>query len=140
MPNAYGSTAAATAMNTAAMPIMLWKNATSSGIAVICTVFARQAPYAPPTTRPSTTQPRPAAADRWYDSNSLTSSAAVVSAAIAMPVMPKTLPRIDVVGWLSPFSAWMKQMLATRYSSVTRLRLTSCLRPARRSPSACPSS
>ncbi len=31
-------------MNTAAMPIMLWKNATSSGIAVICTVFARQAP------------------------------------------------------------------------------------------------
>ena len=26
--------------------------------------------------------------------------------------MPKTLPRIDVVGWDRPFSAWMKQMLA----------------------------
>ena len=44
MPKAYGSTAAATAMNTAAMPIMLWKNATSSGICVISTVLARQAP------------------------------------------------------------------------------------------------
>ena len=42
-----------------------------------------------------------------------------------MPTMPKRLPRIDVVGWLRPFSAWMKQMLATRYSSVTRFRLTS---------------
>ncbi len=31
-------------MNTAAMPIMLWKNATSSGICVISTVLARQAP------------------------------------------------------------------------------------------------
>ena len=44
MPNAYGSTTAATAMNTAARPIMLWKNATSSGILVISTVLARQAP------------------------------------------------------------------------------------------------
>ena len=39
MPKAYGSTTAATAMNTAARPIMLWKNATSSGIAVISTVL-----------------------------------------------------------------------------------------------------
>jgi hypothetical protein len=38
----------------------------------------------------------------------------VVSTAIAMPVMPKMLPRIEVVGWLRPFSDWMKQMLATR--------------------------
>ena len=44
MPNAHGSTAAAMAMNTAARPIMLWKNATSCGIAVISTVLARQAP------------------------------------------------------------------------------------------------
>ena len=45
---------------------------------------------------------------------SLTISAAVVSTAIVMPTMPNRLPRIEVVGWLRPFSAWMKQMLATR--------------------------
>ncbi len=44
MPKADGSATAATAMNTAARPIMLWKNATSSGILVISTVLARQAP------------------------------------------------------------------------------------------------
>jgi len=38
---AAGSTTAATAMNTAARPIMLWKKATSSGILVISTVLAR---------------------------------------------------------------------------------------------------
>ena len=41
MPKAQGSTTAATAMNTAARPIMLWKKATSSGIWVISTVLAR---------------------------------------------------------------------------------------------------
>jgi len=44
MLKADGSTAAAMAMNTADRPIMLWKNATSSGILVISTVLARQAP------------------------------------------------------------------------------------------------
>ena len=39
-----GIAAVTTAMNTAARPIMLWKKATSSGILVISTVFARQAP------------------------------------------------------------------------------------------------
>ena len=42
--SAEGSSTAATAMKTAARPIMLWKNATSSGILVISTVRARQAP------------------------------------------------------------------------------------------------
>ncbi len=42
--SAAGSATAATAMKTAARPIMLWKNATSSGILVISTVLARQAP------------------------------------------------------------------------------------------------
>ena len=41
MPNAYGSATAATAMNTAARPIMLCMNATSSGIFVISTRCAR---------------------------------------------------------------------------------------------------
>jgi len=39
--SACGSSTAATAMNTAASPIMLWKKATSSGILVISTVLAR---------------------------------------------------------------------------------------------------
>src|SRR5215468_8334677 len=50
---------------------------------------------------------------------SCTISAAVVRMAMAMPTMPKMLPRIEVVGWDRPFRAWMKQTLATRYSSVT---------------------
>ena len=50
-------------------------------------------------------------------------NAPVVTAAMVMPTMPNRLPRIEVVGWLRPFNAWMKQTLATRYSSVTRLRL-----------------
>ena len=41
-------------------------------------------------------------------------SAAVVKAAMAMPVMPKTLPRMEVVGCDRPLSAWMKQTLAIR--------------------------
>ncbi len=56
-------------------------------------------------------------------SASLTISAAVVTAAIAMPTMPNMLPRIEVVGCDRPLSDWMKQTLATRYSSVTRFRL-----------------
>src|SRR5437867_13384982 len=56
---------------------------------------------------------------------SLTISAAVVTAAMAMPTMPNRLPRIELVGWLRPLSDWMKQTLAIRYSSVTRFRLMS---------------
>ena len=44
----------------------------------------------------------------------LTISSAVVSTAMVMPTMPNRLPRIDVVGCDRPFSAWMKQTLATR--------------------------
>ena len=53
----------------------------------------------------------------------LTISAAVVSTAIAMPIMPNRLPRIEVVGCDRPLSAWMKQTLATRYSKVTTFML-----------------
>ena len=55
MLNAFGSIAVAPAMNTAARPIMLWKNATSSGILVISTRCAITAPMPPPTTRPAST-------------------------------------------------------------------------------------
>ncbi len=38
----------------------------------------------------------------------------VVSTARPMPIMPNRLPRREVVGWDSPFSAWMKHTEATR--------------------------
>ena len=114
MEKAQGSTTAATAMNTAARPIMLWKKATSSGILVISTRLAMMAPMPPPTTSPATTQSMPWARVCPISPESLTMSAAVVSTAISMPIMPKRLPRIEVVGCDSPFSAWMKQTLATR--------------------------
>ena len=55
--------------------------------------------------------------------DSLKISAAVVTAAIAIPIMPNKLPRMDVVGWLKPLSAWMKQIDAIKYIRVTRLML-----------------
>jgi len=55
MPKAQGSATAATAMNTAARPIMLCMKATSSGILVISTRLAMMAPAAPPTSKPPST-------------------------------------------------------------------------------------
>ncbi len=102
---------------------MLCMKATSSGIFVISTRLAMRVPTLPPTSRPTKTITMPLAPGWPARLDNLTISAAVVSTAIAMPTMPNRLPRIDVVGWLRPFSAWMKQMLATRYSSVTKFRL-----------------
>ena len=48
-------TTAAIAMNTAAKPIMLCMNATSSGILVISTRLAMTAPTPPPMTSPAST-------------------------------------------------------------------------------------
>ena len=114
MPKACGSMTAAAAMNTAARPIMLCMKATSSGILVISTLWAMKAPAPPPTTSAASTQamplPKPTpsiAAWPW-------TSARVVTTAMAMPLMPKRLPRMEVVGWDRPFRAWMKQTLATR--------------------------
>ena len=121
--NACGSETAETAMKTAARPIMLCMNATSSGILVISTRCAITAPSEPPASRPSKTQDRPPIPLCPACSASLKISAAVVSTAIAIPAMPNRLPRIEVVGWLRPFRAWMKNTLATRYSSVTRFML-----------------
>jgi hypothetical protein len=45
---------------------------------------------------------------------SLKIKATVVRTAIAMPDMPNTLPRIEVVGCDKPLSAWMKQIEAAR--------------------------
>ncbi|MCY1546612.1 hypothetical protein D9M68_826160 [compost metagenome] len=124
MPSDCGSTTAAMAMNTAARPIMLCMKATSSGILVISTLLAMKAPRPPPTTTAASTQAMPVVKSTLRARACPWTSAMVVSTAIAMPVMPKMLPRIEVVGWDRPFRAWMKQTLATRYSSVTRFMLT----------------
>jgi hypothetical protein len=130
MLNAQGSATQAMAMNTAARPIMLCMNATSSGILVISTRLAMIVPAPPPTTRPPSTTHAggetaadPPVAAPAICGASLTISATVVMTAIAMPVMPKTLPRREVVGCDSPLRAWMKQMEATRYSRTTTFRL-----------------
>ena len=123
MLKAQGSATAATAMNTAARPIMLCMNATSSGILVISTRFAITVPAVPPTSSAPSTQDMPAAPFWPICPASLKIKAAVVTMATPMPIMPNRLPRIEVVGWLKPFSAWMKQTLAKRYSRVTRFRL-----------------
>ncbi len=112
MPKACGSATTATAMATAARPIMLCMKATSSGIFVISTRRAIKVPMEPPTSRPSRTQPRPMVAVPSRASPMM--SAAVVSTAMAMPAMPKALPSRDVVGCDSPLSAWMKQTEAIR--------------------------
>ena len=105
MPNAQGSATAATAMNTAARPIMLCMKATSSGILVISTRCAIRVPAAPPITKAPSTQAMPRAPPCPVCSAILTISAAVVTTATAMPTMPNRLPRIEVVGWLRPLSA-----------------------------------
>ena len=116
---ASGSAMAATAMNTAARPIMECMKATSSGILVISTRCAIKVPAAPPSTSAAMTYTMP-----WAEPPAVsTISAPVVSTAIAMPLMPKMLPRIEVVGCDRPLSACMKQTEASRYSRVTRFML-----------------
>ena len=124
MSKAQGSATQAMAMNTAARPIMECMKATSSGILVISTRRAMMVPRVPPTSRPRMTSAMPAPLD-WVPaaSCSFRISATVVSSAMAMPLMPKTLPRRAVVGCDSPFRAWMKQTEATRYRRTTRFML-----------------
>ena len=59
MLNAHGSATAATAMKTAAKPIMLCIKATSSGILVISTRLAMSVPAVPPTSNAPSTQAMP---------------------------------------------------------------------------------
>src|SRR5471030_3219310 len=122
MPKACGSDTAATAMQTAARPISECMAATSSGILVISTFFASIAPMPPPTMTPSATsaKPRPPVVDSAF---SFMIKATVVTAAMAMPDMPKALPRRAVAGDDKPLSAWMKQTEAIRYIIVTRFML-----------------
>ena len=126
MPKAHGSATAAIAMNTAARPIMLCMNATISGILVISTLNAIVVPTAAPTSKPTSTQAMPPVA-AWGARRYI--SATVVTIAIAMPIMPNALPRRDVLGCDRPFSAWMKNTEATRYSRMTTFMLSVMARP-----------
>ena len=123
--NAQGSDTTATAIQTAAKPMSECIAATNSGILVISTRFAKNAPIAPPTTTPPTTKykPMPELAKCDFNDNII---AIVVTTAIAMPTMPKVLPRRAVEGWDKPLSAWIKQTEAIKYSITTRLRLIIC--------------
>ena len=94
IPNAVGSATAATAMNTADIPIIECMNATSSGILVISTRLAINAPSPPPTTIPPKTLTKPDS----DPTDNFTISATVVTTAIAMPIIPNELPIRDVFG------------------------------------------
>jgi len=110
-PKAAGLLTTATAMSTAAMPTSECIAATSCGICVICTRLATKAPIIPPIT----------AAMRMKATFLVMAS--VTSTAIAMPIMPKRLPRRAATGEERPFSARMKSTLATRYQSASWLAL-----------------
>ncbi len=104
MPNAAGSATAATAMHTAARPISECMAATSSGILVISTLRATNAPMPPPTTSPARINPSPEKLPFESLRNSKI-SATVVSAAIVIPIMPNALPRRAIFGFDRPLSA-----------------------------------
>src|SRR5947209_2595190 len=100
------------------MPTSEWKAATSSGIEVIGTRRATSAPTEPPRAMPSTTKTHatPSAGG---------CPASVVAIAIAMPIMPKKLPRRDVAGLDRPRNDRMNSTPATRYNTADRLAFIS---------------
>ncbi|CAB3809762.1 hypothetical protein LMG27177_06904 [Paraburkholderia fynbosensis] len=113
-PNAAGSDTTAYAMHTAARPISECIAATSSGIFVISTRAATNAPIAPPTTSPNSSKPSPRPRLEPSTAACFEISASVVRIAIAIPTMPKVLPTRAVFGFDSPLSAWMKHTDAIR--------------------------
>src|SRR5690606_1879432 len=83
--------------------------ATSSGISVISTRFARRIPIAPPmiiATRIQATLP-------------VSGPKMVASKAIAIPAIPKLLPRCDVSCLESPARLQINRIAATMYAAVT---------------------
>src|SRR5579863_10484950 len=96
------------------MPTSEWNAATSSGIDVIGTRRAITAPIVPPIATPRTTsaQAMPSAGG-WL--------ASVVATAIAMPAMPRKLPRRLDAGLDNPRSDRMNSIPATRYRTADRL-------------------
>src|SRR4029077_7308692 len=100
------------------MPTSEWKAATSSGIEVIGTRRATNAPMLPPmaTPRITSSQARPSAGG-WLASG--------VATAIAMPAMPSRLPRRLEAGLDRPRSDKMNRTPATRYRTADRLAFIS---------------
>ena len=101
-PNETGLLTAAIAINTAAKPTSECINATSSGIAVICTRFATTVPIAPPKAIQATI------------SAQFSVIVSVVRTAIDIPTIPNKLPLRAVTGELKPFSARIKKTDAIR--------------------------
>ncbi len=122
MSKATGLRKAAQATATAARPTSEWKAATSCGIAVIAIRRAVVMPIRAPS--PMAARISKAAVQSIIRSWGLpggqasarrgTCVTSVVTTAIAMPIMPKRLPRWLVVGLDSPRSARMKHTPATR--------------------------
>src|ERR1700686_4712970 len=114
------------------MPTSEWNAATSSGIEVIGTRRAITAPIEPPMATPRITSTQATLSAGGC-------AASVVATAIAMPAMPKRLPRRDDAGLDNPRSARMNRTPATRYKIAARLAfiwrppLSSSPRGARRS-------
>ena len=107
MPYASGVFSAAAATRTAAIPTRLWKAATSCGIAVIGIRRAMTAPTPPP-------RPTPSAINPQVSPSAMSASTSVVTTAIAIPVMPRRLPRREVSGDERPRNARMKSAPETR--------------------------
>ena len=107
MPYASGVVSAAAATSTAAMPTRLWNAATSCGIAVIEILRAMTAPAPPPMPTPSTIRPH-------VSPSVMSASTKVVTTAIAMPAIPRKLPRLEVSGDERPRNARMKSPPETR--------------------------
>src|SRR5882724_10704896 len=103
--------------STAAAPTKLCSMATSSGIEVIATRDARNAPMTQPT--PSAPASRPTADSSWplcaAGLPGSSSATAVIRTASAIPKVPNALPR-RAVSWVdSPRRLRMNSMLAARY-------------------------
>ena len=85
------------ATNTAARPTKLWNPATSSGIAVIGILYEINAPTDPPINKKPKTYKNPV--------EKFPTDKKVTPIAIAIPIIPKKFPCLDVSGDESPLSA-----------------------------------
>src|SRR3954471_9769671 len=104
---------------TAAAPTKLCSIATSSGIEVIATRAARTPPITQPiaSAPPSTPTSDQLGAGIDEKSSGTSSTSAVITTAITMPITPMRFPRCALSCVDSPRRLRMKRMLATRYAS-----------------------
>ena len=104
--NISGFKKADIATKTAASPTKLWKPATSSGIAVIGILKAINAPIDPPTSKKINKYKKPV--------EKLPMETIVTTIAIAIPIIPKKFPCLDVSGDERPLRAKINSTPETR--------------------------